>query len=141
VAGDAAVLKQYLLYRTYQGCAMSPSISVASTVAWQDEAHVVENRRLYREKFDTALSILEPVMNVQRPDAAFYLWVSTTLPDPEFTRRLYEAQAVTVLPGSYLARQAHGINPGTDRIRIALVAATEECAEAARRIRAFVETL
>ncbi len=141
VAGDAALLKQYLLYRTYQGCAMSPSISVASTVAWQDEAHVIENRRLYREKFDTAMSILEPVMNVQRPDAAFYLWVPTTLPDPEFTRRLYEAQAVTVLPGSYLARQAHGINPGTDRIRIALVAATEECAEAARRIRAFVETL
>ena len=141
VAGDAALLKPYLLYRTYQGCAMSPSVSAASSAAWQDEAHVVENRRLYREKFDTALDILKPAMDVERPDAAFYLWAHTPLPDPEFTRRLYEAQAVSVLPGSYLAREAHGKNPGTDRIRIALVASTEECAEAARRIRDFVRTL
>jgi N-succinyldiaminopimelate aminotransferase len=141
VAGDAALLKTYLLYRTYQGCAMSPSVSAASTAAWQDEAHVVENRRLYREKFDTALDIIGTSMDVLRPDAAFYLWAHTPLPDPEFTRRLYESQSVSVLPGSYLARDAHGANPGTDRIRIALVASTEECAEAARRIKQFVTTL
>jgi N-succinyldiaminopimelate aminotransferase len=141
VAGDAALLKTYLLYRTYQGCAMSPSVSAASTAAWQDEAHVIENRRLYREKFDTALDIIGTSMDVRRPDAAFYLWAHTPLPDPEFTRRLYESQSVSVLPGSYLARDAHGANPGTDRIRIALVASTEECAEAARRIKQFVTTL
>jgi N-succinyldiaminopimelate aminotransferase len=141
VAGDAELLKTYLLYRTYQGCAMSPSVSAASTAAWQDEAHVVENRRLYREKFDTALDILGTSIDVQRPDAAFYLWAHTPLPDPEFTRRLYETQSVSVLPGSYLARDAHGANPGTDRIRIALVASTDECAEAARRIREFVSKL
>jgi N-succinyldiaminopimelate aminotransferase len=141
VAGDAALLKTYLLYRTYQGCAMSPAISAASTAAWQDEAHVVENRRLYREKFDTALDIVGTSIDVQRPDAAFYLWAHTPLPDPEFTRRLYETQSVSVLPGSYLARDAHGANPGTDRIRIALVASTDECAEAARRITEFVTRL
>jgi N-succinyldiaminopimelate aminotransferase len=141
VAGDAAVLKQFLLYRTYQGCAMSPPVQTASTAAWQDEAHVVENRRLYREKFETALTILKPSLDVEMPDAAFYLWVRTPMPDPEFTRRLYETQGVSVLPGSYLARDAHGVNPGTNRVRIALVASTEECAEAARRIRDFVSSL
>jgi N-succinyldiaminopimelate aminotransferase len=141
VAGDPAVLKPYLLYRTYHGCAMSGPVGAASTVAWRDEAHVVENRRLYRDKFDTAISILKPVLDVSMPDAAFYLWVHTPIPDPEFTRRLYESQAVSVLPGSYLARESGGINPGTDRVRIALVSSTEECAESARRIRAFVETL
>jgi N-succinyldiaminopimelate aminotransferase len=141
VAGDAAVLKKFLLYRTYQGCAMSPPVQVASTAAWQDEAHVLENRRLYREKFDTALSIIKPVMDVEMPDAAFYLWARTPLGDDQFTRRLYEAQAVSVLPGSYLARQAHGVNPGANRVRIALVASTEECAEAARRIRDFAASL
>jgi N-succinyldiaminopimelate aminotransferase len=141
VAGDPAVIKPYLLYRTYHGCAMSGPVGEASTIAWRDEAHVVENRRLYREKFDTAISILKPVLDVSMPDAAFYLWVHTPIPDPEFTRRLYEAQAVSVLPGSYLARDSHGINPGTDRVRIALVSSTEECAESARRIRDFVKTL
>jgi N-succinyldiaminopimelate aminotransferase len=141
VAGDAAVLKKFLLYRTYQGCAMSPPVQTASTAAWQDEAHVVENRRLYREKFETALTILKPSLDVEMPDAAFYLWVRTPMPDPEFTRRLYETQGVSVLPGSYLARDAHGVNPGTNRVRIALVASTEECAEAARRIRDFVSSL
>ena len=135
------MLKKFLLYRTYQGCAMSPPVQVASTAAWQDEAHVVENRRLYREKFETALSIVKPVMDVEMPDAAFYLWARTPLADDEFTRRLYEAQAVSVLPGSYLARQAHGVNPGANRVRIALVASTEECAEAAHRIRDFVVSL
>jgi N-succinyldiaminopimelate aminotransferase len=141
VAGDAQLLRKFLLYRTYQGCAMSPPVQTASIVAWQDEAHVVENRRLYREKFDTALSILEPVMDVSRPQAAFYLWARTPVPDTEFTRKLYESQNVSVLPGSYLGRKAHGINPGSNRVRIALVASTDECAEAARRIRAFVESL
>jgi len=138
VAGDAALLKKFLLYRTYQGCAMSPPVQTASTLAWQDEAHVVENRRLYRDKFETALSILKPVMDVEMPDAAFYLWPRTPMPDPEFTRRLYQAQAISVLPGSYLARETHGVNPGKDRVRIALVASTEECAEAAHRIRRFL---
>jgi N-succinyldiaminopimelate aminotransferase len=138
VAGDAALLKKFLLFRTYQGCAMSPPVQVASSLAWQDEVHVVENRRLYREKFETALSILKPVMDVEMPDAAFYLWARTPMPDPEFTRRLYQAQAVSVLPGTYLARDTHGVNPGKDRVRIALVASTEECAEAAHRIARFL---
>jgi N-succinyldiaminopimelate aminotransferase len=140
VAGDASIMKKYLLYRTYQGCAMSLPIQAASVVAWQDEAHVVENRRLYREKFDTALGILEGVLPVSKPEAAFYLWVRTPGSDEKFTRGLFESQAVSVLPGSYLARQAHGINPGTNHVRIALVSSTEECAESARRIRAFVES-
>jgi len=141
VAGDAAVLKKFLLYRTYQGCAMSPPVQTASTAAWQDETHVVKNRRLYREKFETALSILKPSLDVEMPDAAFYLWLRTPVPDPEFTRGLYETQGVSVLPGSYLARDAHGVNHGPNRVRIALVASTEECAEATRRIRDFATSL
>jgi N-succinyldiaminopimelate aminotransferase len=141
VAGDPAIIKPYLLYRTYHGCAMSAPVGAASTVAWRDEAHVVENRRLYSEKFDTAISILKPALDVGMPDAAFYLWVHTPIPDPEFTRGLYETQAVSVLPGSYLARESNGINPGTNRVRIALVSSTEECAESASRIRDFVKSL
>ena len=141
VAGDPAILKKYLLYRTYQGCAMSLPIQQASVVAWNDEAHVVENRRLYREKFAAALDILSPAMEVEMPDAAFYLWLKTPIPDTEFARRLYREQAVSVLPGSYLARESDGINPGTNRVRIALVSSTAECVESARRIRAFVESL
>ena len=141
VAGDAKLLKKFLLYRTYHGCAMSPPIHVASIAAWKDEKHVVENRRLYREKFDAAIDILSPVIEVERPEAAFYLWVRTPIPDTEFTRRLYETQAVTVLPGSYLARVSGGINPGTDRVRIALVSSTAECIEAAQRIKTFMQQL
>ena len=140
-AGDAAILKQYLLYRTYQGCAMSPTVQQASISAWNDEAHVVENRRLYREKFTAALEILRPALEVEMPDAAFYLWLKTPLSDTEFARRLYQQQAVTVLPGSYLAREASGVNPGANRVRIALVSSVAECVESAQRIRAFVETL
>jgi N-succinyldiaminopimelate aminotransferase len=140
-AGDARILKKFLLYRTYHGCAMSPPIHMASIAAWQDEAHVEENRRLYRDKFDAVLDILRPAMKVERPDAAFYLWAPTPLPDPEFTRRLYQEQAVSVLPGSYLGREAHGLNPGRNRVRIALVAPTAECVEAARRIREFVNRI
>jgi N-succinyldiaminopimelate aminotransferase len=141
VAGDAQILKKFLLYRTYQGCAMSPPIHLASIAAWRDEAHVVENRRLYREKFDAALKILQPALDVEMPDAAFYFWAPTPLSDTEFTRRLYQEQAVSVLPGSYLAREAGGTNPGKDRVRIALVAPTAECAEAAHRIATFVNNL
>lgn len=141
VAGDARLLKKFLLYRTYHGCAMSPPIHMASVAAWQDEVHVVENRRLYREKFDAVLDILGPVMKVSRPEAAFYLWAPTPIPDPEFTRRLYQEQAVSVLPGSYLGRAAHGVNPGSGRVRIALVASIAECVEAARRIRDFVSRI
>jgi N-succinyldiaminopimelate aminotransferase len=141
VAGDAAIIQKFLLYRTYHGCTMSPAVQAASTAAWKDEAHVVENRRLYREKFDAAFEMLRPVLDVQMPDAAFYLWPKTPLPDPEFALRLYREQAVTVLPGSYLAREARGVNPGTDRIRIALVASRSETLDAARRIRTLVESL
>jgi N-succinyldiaminopimelate aminotransferase len=141
VAGDAQILKPFLLYRTYQGCAMSPPYCMASIAAWNDEAHVVENRRLYREKFTAALDILQPVLDVYLPGGGFYLWPATPVSDTEFTRRLYETQAVSVLPGSYLGREAHGTNPGAGRVRIALVSGTAECVESARRIRAFVETL
>jgi N-succinyldiaminopimelate aminotransferase len=141
VAGDAGILKKYLLYRTYQGCQMSPPVQMASVAAWNDEAHVVENRRLYREKFTAALEILRPVLDVYLPGGGFYLWPATPVEDGQFARRLFETQAVSVLPGSYLARAAQGRNPGTGRARIALVAETAECAEAARRIRAFVESL
>jgi N-succinyldiaminopimelate aminotransferase len=141
VAGDAAIIKKFLLYRTYHGCTMSPAVQAASTAAWKDEGHVVENRRLYREKFAAAFDILRPVLDVQMPDAAFYFWPKTPLPDPEFALRLHREQGVMVLPGSYLAREARGINPGTDRVRIALVASRAETVEAAQRIRALVETL
>lgn len=141
VAGDRSIIKPYLLYRTYQGCAMSPPVQQASITAWNDEAHVVENRRLYREKFAAALDILRPVLEVEMPDAAFYFWLKTPIPDTEFAQRLYRQQAVTVLPGSYLARESGGVNPGTNRARIALVSSVAECVESSRRIRAFVESL
>jgi N-succinyldiaminopimelate aminotransferase len=141
VAGDATILKKFLLYRTYQGCAMSPPIYMASIAAWQDEAHVVENRRLYKNKFINVIKILKPFLNVDMPEAAFYLWVPTPISDTEFTRRLYQEQAVSVLPGSYLGREARDINPGANRVRIALVASTTECTEAAQRVAVFTQNL
>jgi N-succinyldiaminopimelate aminotransferase len=138
VAGDAEILKKFLLYRTYQGCAMSPPIHAASTAAWQDEAHVVENRRLYREKFAAFTRILGEVTEVGMPDAAFYVWLDTLRDDAQFTRELLAEQNVSVLPGSYLAREARGVNPGAQFVRIALVASTAECTEAAQRIAAFM---
>jgi N-succinyldiaminopimelate aminotransferase len=141
VAGDPAILKKYLLYRTYHGCAMSLPVQHASAAAWNDETHVVENRRLYREKFAAAIDILRPAMEVEMPDAAFYLWLKTPISDTEFAQRLYQEQAVSVLPGSYLGRESYGVNPGTNRVRIALVSSVEECVESAQRIRAFVESL
>lgn len=140
VAGDAAIIERFLLYRTYHGCAMSPTIQAASVSAWTDEAHVVENRRMYREKFDAVLDVLAPAMPVQRPDGGFYLWIETPGRDDAFARDLYREQAVTVLPGSYLAREAHGINPGLGRVRAALVAPVQECVEAAARIATFVRS-
>ena len=141
VAGDAQIIKKYLLYRTYHGCAMSGPVQAASTAAWGEEQHVVANRRLYREKFDVALSLLRPVCEATLPDAAFYLWLPTPISDTEFARRLYIDKNVSVLPGSYLARQAQGVNPGTNRVRVALVSNTEECAESARRIRDFYKQI
>lgn len=138
IAGDATIIERFLLYRTYHGCAMSPTVQAASVAAWTDESHVVENRRMYREKFDAVLEVLAPAMPVQRPDGGFYLWLETPGADTDFARDLYHEQAVTMLPGSYLAREAHGINPGLGRVRAALVAPVAECVEAAVRLAAFV---
>ena len=140
VAGDAAIIKQFLLYRTYHGCAMPPPTQAASIKAWGDEQHVIENRQLYQQKFAAVLEILAPVMAVSQPDAGFYLWAGTETSDTAFARELYARQNITVLPGSYLSRQAHGINPGENRVRMALVAPLDECIEAAQRIRNFIET-
>jgi N-succinyldiaminopimelate aminotransferase len=144
VAGDASILKQFLLYRTYHGAALSPMFQAASVVAWKDEAHVRDNRALYLRKFTTVTPMLAEVLDVRLPDAAFYLWANvarTGLTDTEFAARLYADYNVTVLPGSYLARDAHGTNPGSGFIRIALVADVDECVEGARRIVEFCSTL
>ena len=137
VAGDAEILAKFLLYRTYHGCAMNPAVQEASAAAWRDENHVVENRRLYREKFQSTLAILSSATEVTMPEAAFYLWMRTPIADTEFAKQLFEQYNVTVVPGSYLAREAHGINPGSNFIRVALVAPVEECLEAAHRLKAF----
>lgn len=149
VMGDAAIMKAFLLYRTYHGSAMSPAVQRASVAAWNDEAHVVENRALYRQKFERVTPMLAEVMNVALPDASFYLWAEVPAhlpvtggfsPDEWFTRELLAQYNVAVLPGSYLAREAHGVNPGRGRIRMALVAGVDECVEAAERIRAFIQS-
>ena len=144
VAGDPAVIKKFLLYRTYCGGAMSPPVQAASIAAWTDETHVQENRNKYREKFHLVTPLLKKVMDVELPDAGFYLWADvrrTGLTDTEFARRLYVDFNVTVLPGSYLARDAHGINPGQNRVRMALVAEVDEGVEAAQRIVEFCTAL
>ena len=137
VAGDAGVIAKFTLYRTYHGSAMNPAIQAASIAAWNDEAHVAENRRLYTEKFARVLEILKPVLPVTLPDASFYLWIRTPIADTAFAQALYRDYNVTVLPGSYLARTAQGVNPGESFVRLALVANTEEAVEAARRIARF----
>jgi N-succinyldiaminopimelate aminotransferase len=134
VAGDEKIIKQFALYRTYHGCAMNPAVQSASIAAWNDEAHVIENRRLYSEKFNTVTPMLNQVWNTAKPDAAFYLWVQTQQQDTDVAVQLYRDLNITVLPGSFLAREAHGINPGAGFIRMALVASLEECVEAATRI-------
>ncbi|RZI96308.1 MAG: succinyldiaminopimelate transaminase [Variovorax sp.] len=147
VAGDAAIIKSFLLYRTYHGSAMSGSVAAASIAAWGDEAHVIENRAMYRAKFAAVTPMLEPVLDVRLPDAAFYLWAGIPPAwkgdDEAFARALYAQYNVTVLPGSYLARNSQdglqGQNPGKGRIRMALVADTAECVEAAGRIVQFTQ--
>jgi N-succinyldiaminopimelate aminotransferase len=141
VAGDAALIRAFLLYRTYHGSAMSPAVAAASVAAWNDEAHVVENRRKYAQKFATLAPRLASVLPCGMPDAAFYLWAETPLDDAEFARRLFVEENVTVLPGSFLARESGSVNPGARRVRIALVAELPECAEAVERIVGFVRRL
>ena len=144
VAGDAALIKPFLLYRTYHGSAMSPVVQAASVAAWADEAHVVDNRAQYRDKFAQVTPALGAVMNVALPDAGFYLWAGVPEAfngdDEAFSRDLFAAYNVVVLPGSYLARNFNGANPGAGRIRMALVAQTAECVEAAQRIVQFIQT-
>ncbi len=137
VAGDAAILKNFLLYRTYHGSAMSPSVQSASIAAWNDEAHVRDNRRMYAEKFQEVTPLIARHLDCRIPDAGFYLWARTPIADTDFARELLRQKNVVVLPGSYLARDKAGINPGAGYVRIALVAGHEECRDAAQRINDF----
>ncbi len=140
VAGDPAILKDFLLYRTYHGCAMSPPVQAASIAAWNDEIHVEDNRRQYREKFAAVIPLLQNVLTFTAPDASFYLWAKVPGDDDAgFVRELYRQQNVTLLPGSYLAREAGGVNPGAGFVRIALVEPLDACVEAAQRISRFVQ--
>jgi len=141
VAGNANLIEKFTLYRTYHGSAMSPTTQAASIAAWDDEAHVAENRHLYAQKFAKVMAILKPVLPVTLPDAAFYLWIRTPISDTVFAQALYRDYNVKVLPGSYLARTARGVNPGENFIRLALVADVNETIEAAKRIAKFVSTL
>lgn len=141
VGGDAKILEKFLLYRTYHGCAMPVPTQLASIAAWQDEQHVIDNRTAYRQKFDAVLDVLAGVLPVAKPDASFYLWPKTPIKGEAFAQQLFAQQKVTVLPGSFLARTANGINPGEDYVRMALVASLAECVEAAQRIKQFVQSL
>jgi N-succinyldiaminopimelate aminotransferase len=141
VAGEAELIKAYLLYRTYHGCAMPPVHQVASIAAWNDESHVEQNRTLYRKKFESVIDILKPVIEVTLPDAGFYIWLNTPVDDETFARDLYAQQNVTVLPGSYLSRESDGINPGRNHVRMALVAPLDQCITAANRIRQYIQSL
>ena len=140
VCGDPGIMSRFLLYRTYHGCAMPVPTQLASSSAWRDDAHAAVNRRLYQEKFERVIEILSPVLPVEKPDGAFYLWTDVGADDERFTRELYATEAVLVLPGSYLGRHgAHG-NPGAGRVRISLVPNVAQCVEAAERIRRYVES-
>ena len=144
VAGDASVLKQFLLYRTYHGSAMNPAVQAASIAAWNDEVHVIENRRLYAEKFASVTPLVAAHLPCAKPEAGFYLWANTTatgLSDTEFALALYQQQNVVVLPGSFLAREANGTNPGDNFVRLALVASPADCLEGAQRIAQFCTSL
>ncbi|VAW51631.1 N-succinyl-L,L-diaminopimelate aminotransferase, type 2 [hydrothermal vent metagenome] len=141
VAGDATLIKAFLQYRTYHGCAMPPVHQVASIEAWNDEAHVKNNRALYVEKFNAVIDILSPVIDINLPDAGFYLWLNTPVDDETFAKSLFAQQNVTVLPGSYLSRENDGLNPGKDHIRMALVAPLDECITAAKRIKQYIQSL
>jgi len=141
VAGDAAILKQFLLYRTYHGSAMGPVVQRASIAAWGDEQHVIDNRAQYRRKFTQVLPLLQPVLDVRLPDASFYLWAGVPGgDDTAFARELLAQYNVTVLPGSFIARDSAAGNPGRGRVRMALVAQAAECVEAAQRIVQFVQS-
>jgi len=141
IAGDQDLIQAFLRYRTYHGCVMPLYIQAASILAWRDETHVMQNRKMYREKFDAVLDILQSALKVKRPQAGFYLWPETPGTDTDFARGLYSSQNVTVLPGSFLSRTSNNINPGERRVRIALVASLDECVEAARRICEYMNTL
>ena len=141
IAGDAAILKDFLSYRTYHGCAMSLPVQEASIAAWGDEQHVIENRTLYREKFALVTGILRDVLTFPEPQASFYLWPETPIDDRDFAQGLFAQQNVTLLPGQYLSRESATGNPGSYRVRMALVAPTEECVEAAMRIKQYVQSL
>lgn len=141
VAGDAAIVEKFLLYRTYHGCAMPVHQQLASIAAWNDEQHVRDNRAQYRKKFDAVLDILGSSLDVAKPNAGFYLWAGTPCDDREFARELFRAENITVLPGQFLARETATGNPGANRIRMALVAEFDECVEAAQRIQRFVRSL
>lgn len=141
VAGDAALLKPFLLYRTYHGGAMSPAVQAASTAAWKDESHVQENRRLYVQKFDATLGLIKAPLAAGMPQGGFYYWMRTPTADTDFARELYRHRNVLVLPGSFLARDAHDENPGAGYIRIAMVAPLADCVEAISRIAGFSNTL
>lgn len=138
VAGDDRLISDFLRYRTYHGCAMPPATQAASICAWEDEAHVIENRALYRDKFRAVIDILDPVLGVTQPPAGFYLWPVTPEDDCEIARELLAQQNVAVLPGSYLSRTAAGINPGQNHVRMALVAPYADCIEAAGRIKSYL---
>lgn len=140
VAGDAEIIEKFALYRTYHGCAMNPAVQAASIVAWNDEMHVIQNRALYTAKFATITPILQQVwLKTHLPDAAFYLWINTEKDDTEVAKQLYQELNITVLPGSFLAREAHGMNPGKNFIRMALVASTEETIAATQRIKEYLK--
>jgi N-succinyldiaminopimelate aminotransferase len=141
VAGDAQIIEKFLLYRTYHGCALPPATQTASTMAWGDEVHVVENRNRYRQKFEQVLALLSDTLAPQKPQAGFYLWAKTPISDTEFTQRLYAEQNVTVLPGRFLARDHGEGNPGENRVRMALVAPLDECLDAAKRINSLLAAL
>ena len=141
IAGDSSLLKDFFSYRTYHGCAMSLPVQLASMAAWGDEEHVQSNRALYREKFAAVTEILADVLDFPKPDASFYLWAQTPIDDAEFARGLFEQQHVTLLPGQFVSRASTNGNPGQNRVRMALVASTEECVEAALRIKQYIQGL
>lgn len=141
VAGDAEILRQFTLYRTYHGCAMPVHHQLGSIAAWNDEAHVKANRQLYRDKFSSVLALFDGKLEVAAPDAGFYLWPKLDYSDTQFARQLYASEHVTVLPGSFLGRENRGINPGANHLRMALVAEHDQCLDAAGRILRCLETL
>ena len=141
VAGDKSILSQFFDYRTYHGCSMSLPVQIASTAAWKDEGHTIENRSLYREKFLAVTDILRDCMIFPEPQASFYLWAETPIDDQQFAKQLYSQQNVTLLPGQFLSRATPNVNPGLNRVRIALVAEIAECIEAAHRIKEFISSL